>query len=71
MDLQGSIPTFVLISDGKLHDVKVLDELPPAPGAIYVIDWAFIDFVRLWCLQIAGASFVVRAKPSLLWRRRY
>ena len=71
MDLQGSIPTFVLISDGKLHDVKVLDELPPEPGAIYVMDRAYIDFRRLLRLQTAGAFFVVRAKSNLLWRRRY
>ena len=71
MDLQGSIPTFVLISDGKLHDVKVLDELPPEPGAIYVMDRAYIDFRRFLRLQTAGAFFVVRAKSNLLWRRRY
>ena len=71
MDLQGSIPTFVLISDGKLHDAKVLDGLPPEPGAIYLTDRAYIDFVRLFRLQTAGAFFVVRAKSNLLWRRRY
>ena len=71
MDLQGSIPTFVRISDGKLHDVKVLDELPPEPGAIYVMDRAYIDFFRLSRLHSAGAFFVVRAKSNLLWRRRY
>lgn len=71
MDLQGSIPTCIRISDGKLHDVKVLDELPPEPGAIYVMDRAYIDFRRLMRLQAAGAFFVVRAKSNLLWRRRY
>ena len=71
MDLQGSIPTFIHISDGKLHDVKVLDELPPEPGAIYVMDRAYIDFRRLCRLLAAGAFFVVRAKSNLLWRRRY
>ena len=71
MDLQGSIPTFIRISAGKLHDVKVLDELPPEPGAIYIMDRAYIDFQRLMRLQAAGAFFVVRAKSNLLWRRRY
>ena len=71
LDLQGSIPTFIRISDGKLHDVRVLDELPIEPGAIYVMDRAYIDFLRLFHLQSAGAFFVVRAKSNLLWRRRY
>ena len=71
LDLQGSIPSFIHISDGKLHDVKVLDELPPEPGAIYVMDRAYIDFRRLFRLHAAGAFFVVRAKSNLLWRRRY
>ena len=71
IDLQGSIPTFMRISEGKLHDVKVLDELPPEPGAIYVMDRAYIDFQRLFRLLSAGAFFVVRAKSNLLWRRRY
>ena len=71
MDLQGSIPTFIYISDGKLHDVKALDELPPEPGAIYVMDRAYVDFLRLFRLYSAGAFFVVRAKSNLLWRRRY
>ena len=71
LDLQGSIPTFIRISEGKLHDVRVLDELPIEPGAIYVMDRAYIDFLRLFRLQSTGACFVVRAKPNLLWRRRY
>ena len=61
----------IYISDGKLHDVKVLDALPPEPGAIYVMDRAYIDFRRLCRLLAAGAFFVVRAKSNLLWRRRY
>ncbi len=71
LDLQGSIPTFVRVADGKMHDVKVLDELPPEPGAIYVMDRAYIDFQRLFRLQSAGAFFVVRAKSNLRWRCRY
>ena len=71
LDLQGSIPTFIRISEGKLHDVRVLDELPIEPGAMYVMDRAYIDFLRLFRLQSTGACFVVRAKSNLLWRRRY
>ena len=71
LDLRGSIPTFMHISDGKLHDVKALDELPPEPGSIYVMDRAYIDFERLFRLQLAAAFFVVRAKSNLRWRRRY
>ncbi len=61
----------ICISDGKLHDVKMLDQRPPEPGAIYVMDRAYSDFRRLFRLQAAGAIFVVRAKSNLLWRRRY
>ena len=71
LDLQGHIPTFIRISDGKLHDVRMLDELPLEPGAIYVMDRAYIDFLCLFRLHSAGAFFVVRAKSNLLWRRRY
>ena len=71
LDLQGSIPTFLYISEGRLHDVKLLDQLTPEPGAIYVMDRAYVDFLRLFRWHCAGAFFVVRAKSNLRWRRRY
>jgi hypothetical protein len=71
LDLRGSIPVFVWITDGKAHDVRVLDVLVPEPGSIYVLDRAYIDFERLWRLQEARAVFVTRAKKKLSHRRRY
>lgn len=71
MDLRGSLPAFMHISDGRLHDVKVLDQLPPEPGSIYVMDRAYVDFQRLYRLQHGAAFFVVRQKTNLLWQRRY
>lgn len=71
LDLRGSIPVFVWITDGKPHDVRVLDVLIPEPGSIYVLDRAYIDFERLWRLQEAHAVFVTRAKKNLSYRRRY
>jgi transposase len=65
LDLRGSIPSFVHISDGKLHDVNVLDLLIPEPGAFYVMDRAYVDFARLHSLSQAGAFFVTRAKKNL------
>ena len=57
LDLRGSIPSFIHISDGKLHDVNVLDLLVPEAGATYVMDRAYIDFQRLYALHQAGAFF--------------
>ena len=71
LDLQGSIPTFIHISDGKLHDVNVLDHLLPEPGAIYVMDRAYLDFQRLFALTLAAAFFVIRNKANIRYRRRY
>lgn len=71
LDLRGSIPVFIWITDGKPHDVRVLDVLVPEPGSIYVLDRAYIDFERLWRLQEARAVFVTRAKKNLSYRRRY
>ncbi len=71
LDLRGNIPGFIHISDGKLHDVKVLDSLIPQPGAIYVMDRAYLDFGRLFGLQEAGALFVTRAKANTDLRRVY
>ena len=71
IDLRGNIPSFIHISDGKLHDVNVLDELLPEAGAFYVMDRAYLDFERLHRLHLAGAFFVTRAKSNLKATRRY
>jgi len=71
LDLRGSIPSFIHISDGKLHDVNALDLLMPEPGAIYVMDRGYVDFERLHALDDAGAFFVTRAKSNMDARRIY
>lgn len=71
LDLRGSIPSFIHISDGKLHDVHALDMLLPEPGAIYVMDRGYVDFSRLHVLHQAGAFFVTRAKSNLDAHRIY
>ncbi len=71
LDLRGNIPTFLHISDGKLHDVNVLDLLVPEPGAFYIMDRGYIDFARLHRLHEAGSFFVTRAKSNLKALRRY
>jgi len=71
LDLRGPIPSFIHISDGKLHDVNVLDLLAPEAGAIYVMDRAYVDFSRLHVLHQAGAFFVIRAKSNLDAHRLY
>jgi len=69
LDLKGNIPSFIHISDGKLHDVHALDLLLPEPGAIYVMDRGYVDFARLNVLHQAGAFFVTRAKSNMDARR--
>ena len=69
LDLRGNIPTFIHISDGKMHDVNVLDLLLAEPGAIYVMDRGYVDFSRLFALNQAGAFFITRAKSNMDWRR--
>ena len=71
LDLRGNIPTFIYISDGKLHDVNVLDILPLEPGAFYVLDRGYVDFERLYAITQAAAFFVTRAKSNLKFRRLY
>jgi len=71
LDLRGAIPSFIHISNGKLHDVNVLDLLIPEAGAIYVMDCGYLDFGRLHLLHQAGAFFVTRAKSNLDARRIY
>jgi hypothetical protein len=71
LDLRGSIPSFIHISDGKVHDVNVLDLLIPEPGAFYVMDRGYLDFERLYSLSQAGAFFVTRSKKNMDARRIY
>ena len=71
LDLRGNIPSFIDISDGKMHDVNVLDLMIPEPAAIYIMDRAYLDFDRLFTLHDAGAFFVTRAKVNSKLRRIY
>ena len=71
LDLCGNIPSFIHISDGKLHDVHALDLLLPEAGAIYVMDRGYVDFARLHVLHLAGAFFVTRAKSNMDAHRVY
>ena len=71
LDLRGNIPSFIHISDGKLHDVNVLDILIPEAGAFYVMDKGYVDFSRLYALHLAGSFFVTRAKINLSAHRVY
>jgi hypothetical protein len=71
LDLRGNIPSFIFISDGKMHDVNILDQLIPEAGAFYVMDRGYVDFERLARLDDAGSFFVTRAKSNLKARRRY
>jgi len=71
LDLRGAIPSFIHISDGKLHDVNVLDILPIETGAFYVMDRGYVDFGRLYAMHQSGAFFVTRAKSNIKARRVY
>jgi hypothetical protein len=71
LDLRGNIPTFIHISDGKLHDVNILDILPLEAGAFYVMDRGYLDFARLYTISQSSAFFVTRAKSNLKYRRIY
>src|SRR5438093_833438 len=71
LDLRGNIPTFIHISDGKMHEVNILDQLVPEPGAFYIMDRGFLDFARLYRFHQAGAFFVTRAKCNTKAQRRY
>jgi hypothetical protein len=71
LDLHGNIPTFIRITDGKVHDVNILDEITPEPGAFYVMDRGYIDFQRLFVFTLSAAFFVVRTKSNVLLQRRY
>ncbi len=71
LDLHGNIPTFIRITDGKTHDVNILDEIAPEPGAFYVMDRAYVDFERLFAFTLCSSFFVVRTKKNILLQRRY
>jgi hypothetical protein len=71
LDLHGNIPTFIRITDGRVHDVNILDEILPEVGAFYVMDRGYIDFERLYVFTLCSAFFVVRTKENVLLQRRY
>jgi hypothetical protein len=71
LDLRGSIPSFIHITDGKTHEVNVLDDLVIEPGAYYLLDRGYLDFARLYAIHQAQAFFVTRAKSNTQFKRRY
>ncbi len=71
LDLRGSIPSFVAITHGKVHEVNILDELIPEAGSIYIMDRAYLGFERLYTLHQNSASFIVREKSNACLRRLY
>src|SRR5881396_1886435 len=71
LDLRGNIPTFIGITDGKVHDVNILDQIVPAAGAFYVIDRGYLDFKRLFVFTLCSSFFVTRTKENVLLQRRY
>ena len=71
LDLRGSIPSMIWITDGKVHDVNILDKLIPEPGSFYIMDRAYIDFFRLYSLHQCSAFFVTTAKSNFQFKRIY
>jgi hypothetical protein len=71
LDLRGSIPSLVIITHGKVHDVNILDQLTFEPGAFYIIDRGYLDFDRLYTIHQASAFFVTRTKSNFRFRRLY
>jgi len=71
LDLRANVPSFIKITDGKVHDVNILDDLIPEPGSYYIMDRAYLDFARLYTLSQFCAFFVTRAKTNLQFRRLY
>jgi hypothetical protein len=71
LDLHGNIPTFIRITDGKVHDVNILDDLPIEADAFYVMDRGYVDFRRLYRFTLNGSFFVTRTKANILLQRRY
>jgi hypothetical protein len=70
LDLRGSIPSFIQITEGKVADVKILDDLPIEPGAFYLLDRGYLDFARLYAITQQAAFFVTRLKRNTLFQRR-
>ena len=71
LDLHGNIPTFISITNGKVHDVNILDEILPEAGAFYVMDRGYVDFERLYIFTLSLAFFVVRSKSNVKLQRHY
>jgi hypothetical protein len=71
LDLRGSIPTLVIITDGKVHDVNILDEMTFEPSAIYLMDRGYLDFARLYKIHLSSAFFVTRCKRNFRFHRLY
>ena len=71
LDLRGSIPTFIQITDGKVHDVNILDILIPEAGSFYIMDRGYLDFARLYTLHQKKTFFIVRTKSNIQYRRLY
>lgn len=71
IDLRGNIPSFIHVSDGKMHEVNVLDLIAPEPGSFTIMDRGFLDFARLYRLTQAGAFFIIRPKSNTLFCRVY
>jgi hypothetical protein len=71
LDLHGNIPTFISITEGKVHDVNILDEILPEAGAFYVMDRGYVDFERLYVFTLSSAFFVTRTKSNVALQRRY
>jgi len=71
LDLRGNIPSFISITDGKVHDVNILDQLIPEAGAIYLMDKGYLDFIRFYKLHQSSAFFITRAKSNTSMRRIY
>ena len=69
LDLRGDIPSVIIITDGSVHDVNILDDLDFEVGAVYIMDRGYIDFKRLYRIELRGATFVTRAKQNTQWRR--
>jgi len=71
LDLRGNIPSYIEITNGKVHDINILYQLIPEPGSWYILDRGYVDFLRLYRLSSSSAFFVTRAKTNLRFRRLY
>lgn len=71
LDLRGSIPSVILITHGKVHDLYILHQLVFEPGAFYVMDRGYLDFERLYTINLASAFFVIRSKSHVVFKRLY